>query len=361
MAKSDRVKGVRRYRHPVSGIWYCYHRKTGKRIRAEWRTAEFYLEVAALDAAAKAAEPVPASLGLLIADYMRGPDWAALAPKTRTGYEWVFAILKPLAKMPVKQITRPFVFALRDKKVFPKHGRWSANYTVTVLALLLRFAQDHGWIDQNPLVEKVKRIRAPKDHVPRNRPWAREECGVVIEEAPPHLCLPIALAMFAGFRKADVLTITKAKVRDGMISVRTSKRGVSVNIPVHPALQEAIDAHEVALRARKGFDPARAPVQLATNSRGEAWTVSGFDSSFGKLILKLKKDGKVAAGLTMHGLRHTLGTRLKEAGATDQEIADILAQKSTSMARHYSEGAETPEKTQGLVLSMDVRKNKPRA
>jgi hypothetical protein len=42
MAKPDRIKGVKRYKHPVSGIWYCYHRKTGKRIVNDWRTAAFY-------------------------------------------------------------------------------------------------------------------------------------------------------------------------------------------------------------------------------------------------------------------------------------------------------------------------------
>jgi hypothetical protein len=40
----------------------------------------------------------------------------------------------------------------------------------------------------------------------------------------PYLKVPIALAMCAGFRKADVLSVTRSAVCDGMISVTTSKR-----------------------------------------------------------------------------------------------------------------------------------------
>jgi site-specific recombinase XerD len=47
----------------------------------------------------------------------------------------------------------------------------------------------------------------------------------------------------------------------------------------------------------------------------------------------------------MHGLRHTLGTRLREAGADDRTIADILGQKSVSMGRFYSENAALPARS----------------
>lgn len=87
----------------------------------------------------------------------------------------------------------------------------------------------------------------------------------------------------------------------------------------------------------------------------ERWTESGFNSSWGKLRNRLLKEGKIAPGLTFHGLRHTLGTRLQEAEATDQQIMDIRGRKSPSMARHCSASAKMPERTNGLVLSIDVR------
>jgi site-specific recombinase XerD len=59
-------------------------------------------------------------------------------------------------------------------------------------------------------------------------------------------------------------------------------------------------------------------------------------------------------------LRHTLATRLREAGADNRTIADILGQKSTSMAQHYSEGATLPEHAQKQMAGIDPTKKQNR-
>jgi integrase len=67
----------------------------------------------------------------------------------------------------------------------------------------------------------------------------------------------------------------------------------------------------------------------------------------------LEAEGLVEPGLTMHGLRHTLGTRLRGAGADDRTIADILGQKSVSIGRFYSESAALAAHAGALVLGLD--------
>ena len=152
-----RVKGIKRYRHPKTGKWYCYHRKSGTRITAEIGSTGFFSEIAALERAAKALEPLPGSLGLVISSYMHSPDWGSLRPKTRLSYERAFAVLKPLYDMPLTRLDRAFIFQLRDKKILPKHWTWLANYTITVLTIALRFAEDRGWLPDNPLAQKIKK------------------------------------------------------------------------------------------------------------------------------------------------------------------------------------------------------------
>jgi integrase len=201
----------------------------------------------------------------------------------------------------------------------------------------LAFAHDRGWIDANPLRERVRKIRHSRQQG-ANRPWTEEECRIVLDRAPSQLKLPIALAMFAGLRKSDFLQISRAAIRGDMITVRTSKRGVAVSIPLHPLLKAAIDDR-----------PSSDAVQLAVTSRGQPWTESGFNASFAKFKKALEAEGAISPGLTPHGLRHTLGTKLREAGADDRTIADVLGQRSTSMARHYSENAELPEAASALV------------
>ena len=56
----------------------------------------------------------------------------------------------------------------------------------------------------------------------------------------------------------------------------------------------------------------------------------------------------------MHGLRHTLGTRLREAGADLDDIRRILRQKTLVMAQHYSETADTSRKAREVVAKLDL-------
>jgi integrase len=340
-----RVRGIKQYRHPKTGILYTYHRASGKRIVAEFGTPEFFEELAAIEKASKKPTTVPGSLGLVIAEYMQSPaDWAVLRPATKTSYEKVFLVLKPLHDMPLIRMDRRFIHALRDKKLLPKHGRWLANYTVTVLGILFRFAKDRGWLTDNPLAERVKKIRrAGDDTDAKNRPWAEEECRIVLERAPAHIRLPLAVAMCAGLRKTDFLSAKLSSIRDAHIVVRTSKRGVPIAVPVHPILAEAIAQR-----------PASDSDVLCVSSRGQPWTPMGWNASWGKLRRALEAEGVIGKGLTCHGLRHTLGTRLREAGADDRTIADILGQRSTAMARHYSENAALPDQAKALVTGLNL-------
>jgi integrase len=49
----------------------------------------------------------------------------------------------------------------------------------------------------------------------------------------------------------------------------------------------------------------------------------------------LEAEGLIQSGLTLKGLRHTVATTLREVGLDERRIADLLGQKTLSMARHY--------------------------
>lgn len=55
---------------------------------------------------------------------------------------------------------------------------------------------------------------------------------------------------------------------------------------------------------------------------------------------KLEAEGLVAKGLTIHGLRHTLGGWLADAGCDLDTIRRVLGQKTLTMAQLYSERAQ---------------------
>lgn len=343
-----RVRGVNRVRS--RGRVYYYHRATGTRLKMPFGTAAFAAEVASLDAkhtAKEAAKALPGTLGLLVDAYRRSPAWGILKPKTRLSYDRAFAALHGIRDMPLIELTGPFIAKMRDR-LHGLRGRWMANYAVTVLGVAMAFGVEQGYLEANTAT-KVKKIRKSTLESAANRPWTAQECRAVLEHAEPYMRVPIALAMYAGLRKTDALGATKAALQGDTIRVRTSKRGQWVTVPIHAELRAIIEAA-----------PKHDALQIAVNSFGAPWTESGFNASFRAVIRRLEVAKTIPTGCTFHGLRHTAGTRLREAGAEPDMIRRILGQSSIEMAMHYSETADTTEQARKLIAKMDPQGNRNR-
>ncbi|MCP4205713.1 MAG: tyrosine-type recombinase/integrase, partial [Shimia sp.] len=127
------------------------------------------------------------------------------------------------------------------------------------------------------------------------------------------------------------------------------KTGEEVAIPISPTLQAALNS----------FPEHEAETVLA-NSRGEAWTYNGFSTVWHRFKIKLEEEGLIAPGLTLKGLRHTVATTLREAGLDERRIADLLGQKTPSMARHYSRSANLAEKNRETMATLE-KENERRA
>jgi integrase len=75
---------------------------------------------------------------------------------------------------------------------------------------------------------------------------------------------------------------------------------------------------------------------------------------------KLEAQGKVAPGLTLKGLRHTVAMILSEMSFDDRTTADCLGQKTEAMARHYSRRADKSRKLNAVVKDFDHEVNSRR-
>ena len=150
------------------------------------------------------------------------------------------------------------------------------------------------------------------------------------------------MALCVGLRYTDILLVTRSAITNGDISIRTSKRDVPIRVPIHPILADAIANR-----------PKSDAVQICVTADGQPWK-TGFNASWAKFRAKLLADGKIGEGLTLHGLRHTLGTMLKEAGLSDGDISDILGQSGTSMAWHYSREASLPAQSREALMGLET-------
>jgi hypothetical protein len=149
-----------------------------------------------------------------------------------------------------------------------RHGRRFANYVKAILSILFAWGAERDYVKTNPAA-KVRNIRRPKNAPMANRPWADEECHAVLDHAPAHMLLPIALMMFTGLGPKDTLRLPRSYFKNGEIATRRSKTGEPVYWPAPETL--------VAILNKA---PSHAAVTLCANSYGRPWTESGFRSSW---------------------------------------------------------------------------------
>jgi integrase len=333
-----RVRGVKKVRS--KGRIYYYHRATNTRLPDDPRSAEFISKLRALEAKQQAA-PGPGTLGGLITQYHASPEWSNLAPRTKAYYNKTLDYFKPLDAMPLVNIDRQFIWKLRDQTA-STHAQSFTNHVLLVLQLLFNWGMRRGLCESNPVLG-VDRVKKPKDAPIKNRPWTEKEFDIVFSAASHSLQLAISLAAFAGLRESDVVKVTWGCYDGQSIETRQRKTGAPVWVPAHYKLRDLLD-----------HSPRVSPL-IVLNRQGMPYTTSALRTEFFRLLRKLKAAGEVGPGLSLHGLRHTLGTRLAEAGCDAQTIASVLGQQTTVMAEHYSRTANRRGNASAAIERLEKR------
>lgn len=343
-----KVPGVKLYRS--RGSVYAYHRKTGKRLRAAPGTAAFLAEIERLNAGIVKAEPKPGTLGALIEAYRRSPEFAELAPRTRSDYQKIFDYLQPLDADLLADINSAYVIEARDA-AFAAHKRRFANYVLAVLRLLFKWGVVRDLMAVNPAAA-VPKLRRPRGAPVVSRAWSDDECRAVLAAATGGIRVAVALGMFAGMREGDAVRATRAIYEGGWLRWKQGKTGNDIEVPADARLKEIIEASR-----REGRIKA---VTLVVGDRGAPYTENGFRAMFFRLVRRLAQDGKVRPGLTFHGLRHTAGKVLADLGADPRMIAALLGHKTLAMAAHYSEEANRKKLARAAVTKLAAHRNAKR-
>jgi integrase len=121
-----------------------------------------------------------------------------------------------------------------------------------------------------------------------------------------------------------VVRIGRQHIRDGVLTVRQHKTGVTLAIPVHPDLAAIIAATPVG------------HLTLLTTNSGKSYDANNFTDQF--------RSWCDAAALpkrcVFHGLRKAALTRLADAGCTRHELAAISGHKTLSELERYTKAAD---------------------
>lgn len=296
---------------------YFRHRGVYQRLPGSPGGADYmrrYAELLAiLDVRPKRA--APGSVSEAVDGYRASTEFAALAPKTRRDYERMLDYLAPIGDEPLAGVKRHHVRLIWDHlKDRPRTARLFAQ----VASRLFTWGMDRGLLDVNPAAG-IRRVGKPEPH----RAWTDAEVAAFAASTPPEPYLTaFLLALHTGQRQGDILAMTRSRYDGATISVRQSKTGVALRIPVHSILKRHLDGL-----------PARS-MMLVAGDGGAPIPIDTFRHVFRNLIR--------AAGLhgiTFHGLRATAATRLAEAGCSPHQIAAITGHKSLSMVEKYTNSA----------------------
>jgi integrase len=273
----------------------------------------------------------PDSFEAVIDAYLASPEFDRLAKVTKEDYRrWLTRISKRFGNAPAAIMAdfrmRKDILDWRD--TYADQPR-AADRAIGTLSTVLGWAAQRGMIASNIAtgLGTLHRVNHA-DEIWEDRHWK------AVKDVPTHIMQALQLGKMTGLRMGDLLGLDWAHIGPNAIVIRTSKRKVRAAIPMYRELKAFLDG----VAGREGA--------VLRNSRGEAWTTSGFKSSWGSA----RPSG---FDRRFHDLRGTCATWLAVKGLTDNEIATVLGWKAgrvSEIRARYVDEART-------VISMAKRLN----
>lgn len=196
-----------------------------------------------------------------------------------------------------------------------------ANELLKTIRTIARFAVERGFRADDP-THGLKTLRAKTDGFAT---WS--EADIVKFEAHFGLetrqRLAMALLLYTGQRRGDVVRMGRKHVREGVLTIVQSKTSTEVAIPMHPDLAAAIATGPVGLS------------HFLVTEFGKPFTANGFGNWFRDAV----DAAGLPKGLSAHGLRKAACRRLAEAGCSSHEIMSISGHKSLQEVERYTRAA----------------------
>lgn len=305
--------------------------KAGAAIRLpDVNDPEFWTEYARLIGL----PPAPAktdTVSELIKAWKKSPEWNGLGARTKV--EWSRhsnRIEAAWGTLEVVGIQPKHVLELRDLWA---HVPATANNMLRCLSSMLGWSVPRGWRGDNPCRE-VPKLKGGEGYAP----WPQEAIDEAREELPKELWWYVALALFTGQRKGDVLAMRRDKIHKGLIQVKQEKTKKELLLPIHRELAAVLE------------DIPKRATTILTDARGLPWT----DNYFNQVWRDNRPKKVTALGLVPHGLRKSAVVTLLEVGCTEAEVASVTGQ-SLQMVAHYAKKVNQEKLARAAILRWENR------
>lgn len=196
-----------------------------------------------------------------------------------------------------------------------------ANELLKTIRTIAHFAVERGFRADDPS-HGLKTLKAQTEGF---KTWSEAD----IEKFEAHFAmgtrqrLALALLLYTGQRRGDVVRMGRKHVRDGVLTIIQSKTSTQVALPMHPDLTTTISVGPVGLS------------HFLVTEFGKPFTANGFGNWFRDAV----EAAGLPKGLSAHGLRKAACRRLAEAGCSSHEIMSISGHKSLQEVERYTRAA----------------------
>jgi integrase len=261
----------------------------------------------------------PGTVRAVAVSYFNSPEFRSLRPSSQAIYRGIIdRFCSQYGEKRVANLKREHVVKLMAARA---EKPVAANNLRKVLRVMMKHAVEIGLRADDP-TRDVRAIRVKSDGF---HSWNDDEIARFEKRHPmgTPARLALALLLYTGQRRSDVVRMGPQHIRNGVLGVRQQKTGIDLGIPVHPILATVI---------------AETPTHhltFLTNQFDRPFTAGYFGQWF--------REQCDMAGLrhcSAHGLRKAAARRLAEAGCTAHEIAAITGHASLKEIERYTRAVD---------------------
>jgi integrase len=277
----------------------------------------------------------PGSFSALIADYYESGAYAQIKDITRRTYRNTLErFRRDFGEMPVRELTPGRLDAILDAMA---HKPGARDTLRKVLRLILKLAVRRGWIKVNP----TDGVRLPRKPARGFRAWTEADIAAYEAKWPTgsRERLALALLLYTGQRRSDVVLMGRQHVQGGRIRVKQQKTGAELWIALHSALKAEIAA-----------GPMEHLTFLVTQC-GQPFSPAGFTNWF----VERAREAGLPEGSTPHGLRKAAARRLAEAGCTPHQIMAVTGHQNLSEVTLYTASADQERLADEAMAKAETR------
>jgi integrase len=253
---------------------------------------------------------------------------------TRTSYDRHLAKLTPILGFQIADVRRRHINAIRDTMAATPRTR---ELFGRVCSILFNFAIRELDVEMvNPAL-LMSRDGVAKSYAA----WSDVERAAFEASDPPmHVMTAYMVALHTGPRRGDIVGLRRSDDLGHALAIGGRKTRNPITVQTHP-------------RLRAYLDTLPATLTIIADAQGRPVTADRLSKD-----LRRHLDGLGFPHLSLHGLRHTAGKMMAEAGCSAHEIAAVLGHESLQMVERYTKKADQERLASAAVVKMQNKNRK---